>query len=78
MTFRIRRERESSVITSAPPLPKAPTLVEQLKMQLDDLDAIIKAKMRERNELSEHIMWVSLTPDAEAKMRAIWERIKPR
>jgi hypothetical protein len=63
--------------TSAPPAPKPPTLVEKLKIQLDEIDQIIAAQHRDRHELYELILWIQLTPDAERRMAQIAERCKP-
>lgn len=75
MRLRIGKEPDPPAIA---PTPKKLTTSEILRGQLLDVEAIIAAKQDERDRLKEDILWLEFTPHAEEKMRAIWDRIKPR
>jgi hypothetical protein len=75
----MNRSKEQQPVAQEQPIPvKPPTMIETMKIQLADIDMQIRALMRRRNEMSEHILWAEMTPDIEARMRFIWERIKPQ
>jgi hypothetical protein len=72
-----------------PPVPKPPTIAEQLKAQLQDLDMIMEAKQRDhsqamqklmaqRVELMDHCLWAEMNPGIDQKMQFIWDHLKPK
>ena len=72
------KKKTAAEPTIPPPTPKPLTFAEQLKMQMNDVEAIIAAKTAEREAIMRQLLWLEFTPHAEEQMKAIWERLKPR